>query len=139
MNKNLTQKYIYQDEAEKIFYELAESLQNFYADKVLMSGEAKNGETLMSIDFEVDATNGDLFYSVLLCGLSQSNPKIISQLIYENRIELEFQFFDFGTFGGVSHIYLIKNTMDWKTKDNFFCEVWTLKNTDIKKIKEHWA
>ena len=138
MNKSIIDRYIYKDEAEGFFYKLSESFDNLYADKVLMSGEAKNGQQLTSINFETDSTYGDLFYSVLLTGLSQSAPKITSQLIYENRLELEFPFFDFGSIDNISHIYLIKNIMDWRSKHDFFCEIWSLKNVNTETIKKHW-
>jgi len=138
MNKSIVDRYIYQNEAEREFYKLSDSFHDLYADKVLMSGEARNGEYLTLIDFETDSTYGQLFYSVLLTGLSQSSPKVTSQLIYENRIELEFQFFDFGCIDKENHIYLIKNIMDWRSNHDFLCEIWSLKNVNTETIKKHW-
>jgi hypothetical protein len=138
MKKSIIDRYIYQNEAETEFYKLSDSFNDLYADKVLMSGEASNGEHLTSINFETNSTYGQLFYSVLLAGLSQSNPSVTSQLIYENRLELEFQFFDFGCIDNITHIYLIKNIMDWRSTHDFLCEIWSLKNVNIKTIKKHW-
>ena len=138
MKKEQTHKYIYKDEAEAVFYKLSDSFRNSYSDKTLLSGEAKNGESLSSIKFEQEESYGDLFYSVLLIGLSETSPREICQLIYEKRLELELQFFHFGKVGGVDHDYLIMNTMDWRDKDGFLCEVISLKNIKTNTIKEHW-
>ena len=131
-------KYIYKDEAEAIFYKLSDSFRDLYVDKVLLSGEAKNGESLSSIKFEQEESHGDLFYSVLLIGLSEILPTEVCQLIYSDRLELEFQFYHFGKVGGIHHDYLIMNTMDWRDKDGFLCEVISLKNITTNTIKEHW-
>jgi hypothetical protein len=131
-------KFIFQDSATIYFYDLLDSFHKSFSDVVLMSGIGYNGQTIKEIIFENNIYFPDSFYELIIKNFSRLQPSVICQALRRNRLEMECMYYDFGKIDGIKHVYLIKNTMDWTSKNNFNCEVWNLLPIDIEDVKYHW-
>lgn len=137
--KNLTPEYfIYEREASYEFYEKLESFHDFYVNELVASGVAENGTRLPCIDFSRSDLLGQDFIDLLIDGLSKFIAPIQCRLMRKKRLELECLFFDFGKAQGFRHVYMIQNIMDWTSKNDFNCQIWSILDADINTIDEFW-
>ena len=131
-------KYIFQDEAVSIFFEKLECFHEYFVDLMLLDGEADNGSNIYDIDFYKNPIHEDLVYEILIAGMEAIKPEIICRGISAGRLGTECAFFDFGESFGISHIYMMKNTMDWTSKKNFYCQVWSLQDVSLNTLTNYW-
>ena len=139
MSFELKHKYIFLDEAEPIFYEKLDGFYDYFINDLLMCGVAENGTIVNDIEFQQNDIHENLFYDILIGGIYGIQPQIDCQYIKDNRLKKQCSFYNFGESDGVNHIYMMKNTMDFRVQTEFMCEVWSLIEPDIETINLYWS
>ena len=128
MSFELKDKYIFLDEAEPIFLEKFDGFNKYFIDNLLMCGIADKSEM-----------HENLFYDILIGGIYGIEPQIDCQYIKDNRLKVQCSFYNFGESDGINHIYMMINTMDYTSENDFACEVWSLIEPDIETINLYWS
>jgi len=139
MSFELKDKYIFLDEAEPIFLEKFDGFNKYFIDNLLMCGIADNGTLINDIDFDKSEMHENLFYDILIGGIYGIEPQIDCQYIKDNRLKVQCSFYNFGESDGINHIYMMINTMDYTSENDFACEVWSLIEPDIETINLYWS
>jgi hypothetical protein len=134
-----TQKYIFDQSSSLVFYEKLNTFQEYFIDQVLLMGVAKNGTCIRKIDFEKNLDHGELYYSILIEAIFSTAPFAISELIKDNRREMQCCFYDFGAAEGVRYIYMLHNAMDWTNKNDFCCQLYSLVEPNQDTIHNFWS
>jgi len=133
------QQYIFDYSSSDLFYEKFDCFHEFFVDEILLSSITPNGSTLDSILFCESPNHDPLYYEILTAGMQAFAPKFCARLIYNNRMEAECLFYDFGEAEGIQHVYMMQNLMDWTDKSDFCCEVWSLKDPDMETLELYWS
>jgi len=133
-----TKKYIFDESSRLNFYDKLETFQEYFVDKMLMVGVAANGTNISNIYFETNTDHGQLFYDVLTQGIEATTPFLIAELIKDNHREMQCCFYDFGKAEGVRYIYMLQNTMDWTSENDFCCQLHSLIEPTQQAIENFW-
>lgn len=138
MFKIKTHKYIFEEESSFLFYDKVECLHNYFLESLLLSGKANNGSSILNINFKENEKFGKDFLNLIKNVVDFQDPFLRAMLINEGRLEIECLFYNFGEKNGVNYIYMIQNLMDWESKSNFCCQVWSLIEPTQELIENFW-
>ena len=133
-----TEKYIFDESSRLNFYDKLETFQEYFVDKMLLMGVAANGTSISDIYFETNTDHKQLFYDILIEGVKTTSPFLISELINNNRREMQCCFYDFGVSESVRYIYMLQNAMDWNSENDFCCQLHSLIEPTQDIINNFW-
>jgi len=132
------EKYIFNADAEELFYEKLDDLHDKYVFHLLLNGVAPKGTDLESIKMTKNPDASKKYCERVVGGLLNIRPQILTRLVEDNLTRLECIFTQVDDKESLNHVYMIQNVMDWPQLGNFSCQVWYLGETSMKQIKEHW-
>lgn len=138
-------KSIYLDDAAYDFYSKLDSFYDAHVGHLIMSGVAQNGSNLNQVNFSFSSDFTREFYEALVYVMQRIKPSFKSMLISNKRLEVECIFYNFGGQFSNNQIYMMQNTMDWTSRENFNCQIWQM-NPDsfyfdeigTETIKKYW-
>lgn len=139
MHTFITEKFIYDESSMVLFYDKLDNFEKYFIDDMLMFGVAKNGSNIFDIDFEHHKKHGELFYGILKEGIRNTIPFLTSEVIINNRREMQCQFYNFGESKGQTFLYMLKNAMDWNDKSDFCCQLFSLIEPNEETILNFWS
>lgn len=103
-----------------------------------MESVASNGTRFSDINFKKNNIFKEKYYTLLINALDFSQPFLRVDQLSKNRIESQCCFYNFGKAKGESFIYMVKNTMDWDGRNNFYCQVFNLIEPNEETIENFW-
>jgi len=133
-----TEQYIFNGDAEKLFYKKLGSLHDKYVYHLLLSGVAPKGTDLESIKMTKSPEINEKYCERVVGGLVNIKPQIIIRFVEDKLTRLECVFTHIDDKEHINHLYMIQNVMDWPQLGNFSCQVWYLGEASVDQIKEHW-
>ena len=134
----MAEQYIFNANAEKIFYEKLDELHENYVYHLLLSGVAEKGADLESIKMTKNPDASKKYCSRVVGGLVNVKPDTIVKLIEDGMTRLECIFTKIDDKETLNHVYMIQNVMDWPLIGSFSCQVWYLGETTPDEIKGLW-
>ena len=132
------EQYIFNADAEELFYEKLDDLHDKYVFHLLLSGVAPKGTDLESIKMTKNPDANRKYCERVVGGLVNIKPQIVARLSEDGLTRLECIFTQVHDKEFLNHVYMIQNVIDWPQLCNFSCQVWYLGETSIKQVKEHW-
>ena len=139
MQTSTTEKFIYDHSSRVVFYDKLATFDEYFVDEMLMLGVAKNGSNIFDIDFEHHEKHGELFYGILKEGIRNTPPFLVSEVVVDNRREMQCQFYNFGESQGHTFLYMVKNAMDWTDRSDFCCQLFSLIDPSEETILNFWS
>ena len=134
----MSEKYIFNGDTEKFFYDKLDELHEKYAYYPLLSGMAEKGTDLESIKMTKNPNTNKKYCQRVVGGLVNVKPEVIVRLVEDGLIRLECIFKKIDDNEYINHLYMIQNIMDWPQIGNFSCQIWYLGETSMNEIKDHW-
>jgi len=138
-------KSIYLDDAAYDFYSKLDSFYDAHVGHLIMSGVAQNGSNLNQVNFSFSSDFIREFYEALMYVMQRIKPAFKSILISNKRLEVECIFYNFSSQFSNSQIYMMQNTMDWTSRENFNCQIWQMDPDSFyfdeiatETIKKYW-
>ena len=134
----MSELYVFNADAEKLFYDKLDELHKKYVYHLLMSGSAEKGADLESIKMAKSPDVNKKYCRRVVGGLVNIKPEIVARLVEDASTKLECIFTKINDNEYLNHIYMIQNVMDWPQIGNFSCQIWYMGETNMKEIKGHW-
>ena len=134
----MTEQYIFNADASRLFYEKLDDLHDKYVDFLLLCGVAPKGTVLESVKMTKNPKFPKKYHKRVVGGLTNINPEIITRLAEDGETRLECIFTKVDDKQYINQVYMIQNVIDWPQLGNFSCQVWGLGETTMNQIKELW-
>lgn len=132
-------QYIFDKDAEKIFYDKLDDLHEKYVYHLILNGVAPVGTDLESIKMTKNPQSSKEYCQRVVGGLVNVKPQIMSKLTEDGSpiIQCIFTCLDDNEFLN-NELFMIQNVMRWSHIENFSCQIWYLGETSIEQIRNHW-
>jgi hypothetical protein len=134
----VSELYIFNADAEKLFYDKLNELHEKYVYHLLLNGLANEGADLESIKMTKNPDASKKYCQRVVGGLVNIKPEIKVKLIEDDSTRIECIFTKINDNEHLNHVYMIQNVMNWPRIGGFSCQIWYLGETDIEQIKKHW-
>ena len=134
----MTERYIFNADAEELFYNKLNNLHDKYVYHLILSGAADKGTDIESIKMTKNPIVNRKYCEKIVGGLVNIKPQIISTLKEDGKVKLECIFTKIEDNKYLNHIYMIQNVMDWPQLGKFSCQIWYLGEIGFEDIKKNW-
>ena len=135
----MSELYIFNADAEKLFYDKLNELHEKYVYHLLLNGLANEGADLESIKMTKNPNASLGYCKKLVGGLMNIKPKVIVRLTEDNETKLECIFTHIYDGNLLNSMFMIQNVINWPQIGRFSCQVWYLGSTSWSEIKTHWT
>jgi hypothetical protein len=132
------EQYVFNSEAEKIFYEKLDGLHDKYVYHLLLSGVAARGTHIESIKMTKNLNANKKYCQRVMGGLVNIKPQVVARLVKNSITRLECIFTHINDNENLNHLYMIQNVMDWPLFGSFSCQIWYLGETKLTQVRKHW-
>lgn len=138
----MPKKFIFDESSSLHYYDLLNNFYEYFVDKLLLTGIAKNGSSILDIHFQKTEIGSEiyneLFYTIILAEIDNMRPDLKVQLIENNRIKSECLYYDIAESSKAKYFFMVQNTMDWPMEPTFNCCVYSLIEPNQETIKNYW-
>ena len=134
----MSEKYIFNGDAQELFYEKLDAFHEKYVYHLLLSGVAPKGTDLESIKMVKNPDATKEYCEKVVGGLLNFKPEVLISLVEDNNIRLECVITKLNDKKSFNHCYMIQNVIDWPRIKYFSCQVWYLGDTSVNDVKDHW-
>ena len=134
----MPEQYIFNGDAQDLFYEKLEGLHEEYVYHLLLTGVAGKGLDLESIKMTKAINVSHSHCEKVVGGLLNIKPHVVARLVEDGATTLECIFTKVNNGKDLNYLYMIQNVMDWPLIGHFSCQIWYLGETSVREIKEHW-
>tara|TARA_B110001454_G_C12709182_1_gene429967 strand:+ start:636 stop:1043 length:408 start_codon:yes stop_codon:yes gene_type:complete len=132
----MAEQYIFNQDAQEVFYEKLDKLHESYVYHLIMSGVAPKGSDLESIKMTKNLQVNEIYCKTIVGGFVNTSPNVIVKLEEDKQTRLECIITKLNDKKHINYMYMIQNVMDWPKVDSFSCQIWYLGETTIGQIKE---
>jgi hypothetical protein len=135
----VTERYIFSQEAQHIFYNKLSDLHEIYVSDIIMCGADKIGTNIDSIKM---ALVGDktAYCQRIVGGFQHITPDIQAALkTKEDETEVECILTYINDEAQVDGVYMIQNVYDYPERSYCLCSVWDLGETTVDEINILWS
>ena len=135
----VAEQYIFENDAQELFYDKLERLHDEMVYSLLLSGVALSGTKLEKIKMVKNPQASLKYCQRVVGGLVNIRPEIIVKLLDDKELKIECIFTKIIDGEQLNHLFMIQNVMNWSHFNNFSCQVWYLGETGVNQIKQHWS
>ncbi len=129
-----TEKYIFNWDAQDLFYEKLDDLHEKYVESLILSGVSPHGADLESIKMTKNPTVTKEYCKKVVGGLVHIKPQTIVSLLEDKKLLLQCIFTQISK----SQTFMIQNVINWPEFDKFSCQIWLLSENSVMNINNHW-
>ena len=134
-----TEQYIFENDAQELFYDKLERLHDEVVYSLLLSGVAPRGTKLEEVKMTKNPQASLKYCQRVVGGLVNIKPEIIVKFLEDKELKLECIFTKIIDGEQLNHLFMIQNVMNWPQLEVFSCQIWYLGETGVKEIQKHWS